>query len=269
MKIFRVIVLTVFLFTSAMYGFFYFYNRSRTDTTIPVISFVDEVLEVSVTDDESVLLKDVIAFDQKDGDLTGRIIVEQISNFIKKGVSKITYAVIDGDNHVAKKERRIRYINYESPHFTLSKAMRFALGSNINVLDIIGAKDNIDGDLSNKIKITSSDLSENIAGVYQMHAEVANSKGDLSGLDFNVTIFEGNINIQEIKLKDYLVYKHVGDPFDAKSYIENSPVTEGYSVSINDENLNMTKAGDYQVDYFITNENGINAMTSLIVVVEE
>ncbi len=271
MKIFRAIVLIVFTITAAVYGFFYFYNRSRTDTTYPVISYMDDVLNVSVTDDIEAFLRDVRASDEKDGDLTGRVIIEQISNFIGKGVANITYAVVDNDNHVARMTRRIRYMDYEPPRFTFSKDMRFALGSNFNVLDIIGAIDTIDGDLSKKIKLTSSDLSVNLAGVYQMRAEVTNSKGDIRHLNFNVTMYEGSRNAPEIRLKDYLVYMNVGDAFSAISYIDK--VVRGESVlevlPRVDSNVNTSKAGNYQVDYHVTDENGIAAKASLIVVVEE
>ncbi len=272
MRIFRSIVIFVFVVTAVLYGYLYFYNRSRTDLTNPVISYAADVLDVSVTDDEEALLKDVTAYDEKDGNLTARVIIEQISNFVDKGVSNITYAVVDNDNHVAKKKRLIRYTDYESPRFTFSKEMRFELRTYFNVLDNIKAIDKIDGDLTKKIKLTSSDLSANQAGVYHMRAEVTNSKGDFRYLNFNVTIYEAVPNAPEIVLKKYLVYMNVGDPFIAEYYIDkvirNDTVLEGLNVR-NESHVNTLKAGDYQVDYYVTDKNGITAKASLIVVVEE
>jgi hypothetical protein len=273
MRIFRSIVLLVFVTTAALYGYLYFYNKSRTDQTLPVISCADDVLDVSVTDDEKALLKGVTAYDEKDGDLTGRVIIEQISNFIQKGESYITYAVWDNDNHVVKTKRLIRYTDYEPPQFTFKKDMRFALGTNFNVLDVIGAKDKIDGDLTKKIKLTSSDLSVNQPGVYHIQAKVANSKGDVRYLDFNVTMYERVSNAPEIGLKEYLVYMKVGDPFIAGNYIDektrNEIELDKLSEKIDDSNMDPLQAGDYQIDYYVTDKNGITAKASLIVVVEE
>ncbi len=272
MKILRMMVLSLFVMTLGVYGFFHFYNKSHTDLSYPVISYTNDVLDVSVADEKEDLLYDVTAFDEKDGDLTDKIIIEKISNFVEKGISNITYAVIDHDNHVAKATRRIRYLDYKPPYFTFSQAMRFELGSDFNVLGIIGAKDMIDGDVTNKIKLTSSDLSVSLPGVYKMQAQVTNSKGDVRYLQFAVTMYEGTRNGPKIYLKDYLIYLSVGDAFDAASYVDQvmrgDTVLKGLTVTV-DSDVNTAKAGNYQADYFVMDENGLTATTSLIVIVEE
>ena len=45
------------------------------------------------------------------------VIVESVSRFTDKGVCKVTYAVCDSDNHIAKATRKIIYTDYVSPTF--------------------------------------------------------------------------------------------------------------------------------------------------------
>jgi hypothetical protein len=272
MKIFRIVIVILFILIAGVYSFFYFSSRAKKDLTYPVISFSKEILDVSVDAANAELLLDVTAYDSKDGDLTQWVLVEKISNFIEKGVSNITYAVADYNNHVTKISRKIHYVGYKSPRFTFSQDMRFPLGSSFNILGIIGAHDMIDGDISNKIRLTFSELSVTAEGVYQMRAQVTNSKGDVSYLSFYVTMYKSGRNEPEIDLKDYLIYLHVGDVFDAASYLagvrRNHEKLEGLDVTI-DSDVNTSRVGSYETDYYVTDENDITASTSLIVIVEE
>lgn len=92
----------------------------NADKTIPVITVEEELIEVSLKATDEELLKGVSAHDEKDGDLTGNIIIESVSGFTEKGVSKITYAVCDSNNNVAKTTRKIRFNGYQSPKFRVA-----------------------------------------------------------------------------------------------------------------------------------------------------
>jgi hypothetical protein len=270
MKVFRITIAILFVLVTGVYTYFYFTSRLQKDTTYPVITFDKQMLDVSVSATDADLLQGISAFDGKDGDLTDSVLVEKISNFIEKGVSNITYAVADDDYHVTKASRKIRYIGYESPHFTFSQAMRFPLGSSFSILDIIGAEDILDGNIARKIKITSSELVASAEGVYQMRAQVTNSKGDVSYLSFFVTMYKSGRNEPEIVLSDYLIYLHIGDQFDAASFISkvtrNNEVLEGLNIRI-DSDVNTAQAGYFQADYYVTDEFNVTATTSLIVIV--
>jgi hypothetical protein len=272
MRLFHFLSIVVFILVTGVYAWFHFYNQANTDLTIPQITFETDVLEVAVDADESALLRDVRAQDEKDGDLTARVIVERISNFVEKGLSNITYAVVDNDRHTVKATRRIRYIDYRSPRFTFSQAMRFDAGSGFNILKSLGAVDMIDGDISNKVKLTGSDLLVNTPGNYKMQAQVTNSKGDVSYLHFNVTIVQPRRGALHVNLTDYLVYLKRDAGFDPNVYfkdvtLNDLPVTN-YKLEVSSQ-VATNIVGSYQVYYMITDERGNIGETDLAVIVEE
>ena len=272
MRLFRFLVVLVFVLVAGVYAGFYFVNQARLDQTIPEITFAAQVLDVPVDADEAALLMDVKAIDGKDGDITNRVIVEKISNFVEKGLSNITYAVVDSDRHTVKATRRVRYVDYRSPRFTFSRPMRFDVGTNFNILQALGAVDMIDGDISDKVKLIGSDLSVNAPGTYMMQAQVTNSKGDVSYLRFNVTMKPAQRQTLQVNLTEYLVYLKQGEALNPSSYIgevtlNTRPVTE-YTVDISPD-IDTAFPGVYQAVYKASDGRGNTGETELTVIVEE
>ncbi len=272
MRIFRTVVIVLFILVTGLYVAANHINRSRLDTTIPQINYEAQVLEVPVNVDRAELLRDVTAWDAKDGDLTEKVIVEKISNFVEKGLSNITYAVVDADNHTVKTVRRIRYVDYHSPKFSFKQAMRFDAGSSFNVLSSLGATDMIDGDVSDKIKLTGSDLNVSAPGIYQMQAQVTNSKGDVSYLRFNVTITPSQRGLPMISLREYLVYLKPGETLDLRSLVSevsvnNQPVSD-YELTI-DAFAQPAQLGQHTITYHVLDQAGRAGETELVIIVEE
>ena len=93
MKPFRIIVVIAFVFVSIASIAVYISEKIGTDRTIPQLTVEEEMIEVSLKATDEELLKGVTAYDEKDKDLTEKIIIESVSRFTEKGVSKVTYAV--------------------------------------------------------------------------------------------------------------------------------------------------------------------------------
>lgn len=74
------------------------------DRTAPVISFEKNDLVYSDGMDESLLLENVTAADDQDGDVSESLLVEKIS-ITAKGDVIVTYAAMDSSNNVAKASR--------------------------------------------------------------------------------------------------------------------------------------------------------------------
>ncbi|MDD6145516.1 MAG: hypothetical protein PUB43_00525, partial [Oscillospiraceae bacterium] len=122
MRVFRAAVVIIFVLVTAVFSAFYIKEQKSRDDTLPEIKVETDTIEVSVKDGPEILLEGVSAYDGKDGDLTDKVIVESVSKFIEKGVSKVTYAVCDSNNHVTNATRRVVYKDYESPRFNLTKS---------------------------------------------------------------------------------------------------------------------------------------------------
>ena len=102
MKVFKIVVLIAFAFISIASAAVYIGEKMAVDKTLPVITIEEEMIEVSLKSTDEELLKGVTAHDEKDGDLTDKIIIESISRFKEKGISKVIYAVCDSNNNVSR-----------------------------------------------------------------------------------------------------------------------------------------------------------------------
>lgn len=271
MKILRYSVTFLFLITLVLYVCFNIRQMS-VDTTVPVITIDEEMLEVSITATDDELLYGVHAYDEKDGDITDKIIIESISRFTEPGVSTVKYAVCDNDNHVSSASRRITYTDYTSPRFTLSSSLVFGVSQSINIRRLLGATDSIDGDITNKVIITASDYSSSTVGIYTISAKVTNSKGDMISLQLPVYVEDLSLSAPKIVLENYLVYLGVGDEFDIEENLVSASDYDGndltYDVQL-DTNLDLSKAGIYEVHYRVSDYAERKGHAILTVIVEE
>ena len=83
MKPFRIIVVIAFVFVSIASIAVYISEKIGTDRTIPQLTVEEEMIEVSLKATDEELLKGVTAYDEKDKDLTEKIIIESVSGFIE------------------------------------------------------------------------------------------------------------------------------------------------------------------------------------------
>lgn len=80
------------------------------DRKAPVIFITDGTTVVyKEGGDTAILLKDVTAWDNKDGDLTDRIRIDNIIPDANTGYATVVYAVYDSSNLVAKTKRVVQY----------------------------------------------------------------------------------------------------------------------------------------------------------------
>lgn len=271
MKILRVLIVLAFIVTSVLFGVFYVREKMTTDNTIPVITVEQEIIEVSFNATEEELLQGVTAYDEKDKDLTDKVIVESVSKFLDDGMCKVVYAVCDSDNNVSNASRKIKYKNYVSPKFSVHESLCYSIYDKINISDAIRATDCIDGDISRSIIVTSEDFTGSVVGVFHIDISVANSKGDVSNLKLPLVIEDRSLVAPEIVLKDYLVYAKKGEEIDWASFLVKikSNITADIpldSVRI-ETNADMSEEGLYSVHYYVTDSKGAQGHSILNVIV--
>lgn len=272
MKPMRIIVLIAFFFISMASLAVFVSEKLKEDSTIPEITVEEEIIEVSLKATNEELLKGITAHDGKDGDLTGKIIVESISRFTEKGVSKVTYAVCDSDNNVAKATRKIRFKDYQSPKFKVTGNLCFSLYERIDITEFITATDSLEGNITNKIIITSDEFSSSNAGVYPLKVTVTNKKGDSSEITLPLILEDRPISAPVIELKEYLVYAKKGKSIDFKTYLVDA--LDAQEVSLKDSvtvesDVDFNKPGTYHVHYYVTDAGGLRGHSVLTVIVGE
>ncbi len=272
MKLLQKITLVLFSVMLVAFIGFSIIERFKTDNTIPVISMETDVLEISVKDGEEVLLQGIKAFDEKDGDITDQVLVESMSNFIEPGVCTVTYAVADADRHVSKATRTVKYTDYTKPEFYMKRALVYAVDEALDIRSAVGAKDCIDGDISDKVTIIATDYVQNTAGVFTVSLQVSNSMGDTIYLDVTVHV-EGNETMApEIQLKKTLIYVKKGEQPVFEDYIGdvtvNGVLMKNIEVLIS-TNYDPDRPGTYNVHYYVSTAEGYEGHSILTVVVEE
>lgn len=271
-KLLQKITILIFVITLVAFVLFTMIAEFTNDRTIPEITVATEELEISVKDKQSVLLDGITAYDGKDGDVTDRVLVESVSKFIEPGVCTVTYAVADSDRHVTKKTRTVRYTDYTPPEFYMKRALVYSVDEDLDLRSAIGARDCIDGDISDKVTILATDYVANTAGVFTASLQVTNSMGDSIYLDVTVHV-EGNETMApEIQLEKSLIYIKKGEQPEFDEYIKevtvNGKLMNSYNLLIS-TNFDPDEPGTYNVHYYISTNEGYEGHSILTVVVEE
>lgn len=198
--------------------------------------------------------------------------VGNLSRFYEDGVCKAEYVVFDSSNKPGVFSREIQFVDYHSPEFVISSPLVFEKGSKSYASAQIGAIDMIDGDISSFIRVTSSDVDYSVPGHYDVEVEITNSFGDYSEITLPVHIVEASDNNLNISLTENLVYLRKEANFNARSYLESVTKANGEELEKNivsvESNVDMSKAGCYEVKYTAQDSKGIKGVTWLVVVVK-
>lgn len=271
MKILRRITVILFAVVLLMFIGFSIRERLITDRTYPVITLESETFELSISDSETKLLDGVTAYDGKDGDITDKVFVESVSKFISPGTCIITYAVADDDCHTARVTRTLHYSDYTPPEFYMKRSLVYAVDEDIEIRDAIGARDCIDGDISDRITIVATDYVTNTAGVFTVSMQVTNSMGDIIYLDAPVYVENNNKLAPTIALKQNLIYVERGTTPDFEDYIGDVTVNgkkmENYGVLLS-TNFDPEKPGTYSVHFYVSSPDGYEGHSILTAIVE-
>ena len=271
MRLLRLVITIAFVAALILFGWYWYRDEIKADKTYPVITIDGDTMEVDLNVTDEDLLAGVTAYDAKDGDLTGRVIVESISKFTETGTCKVYYAVCDNDNHVASASRKITYKGYTSPQFYLNRSLCFSQTETVNAASVIGAYDVLDGDISSNIIITSADYEYGISGIYSVKAEVSNSKGDQVSLTLPMVVEDRSVNAPQIELSAYLIYVPKGTEIIPEDYFISAldSVETDVSATLHTEtNYDPTHEGVYSFHYYATDSLDRRGHSVLIVVVE-
>lgn len=259
--------------------------RLSEDHNAPQISVGQELLELSIQESRAALLQGVTAHDKRDGDVTASLVVENVRLTDSDGTADVTYAAFDKAGNVAKLNRQIRYIDYESPRFILDAPLMTPQGVAYDVLSYIEAEDQLDGNITHRIRATAlSEQNVTSLGEHDIKFRVTNSMGDTAELILPLEVYMAGSYEAKVTLTDYLVYLPQGSAFNAQSYLE-SYVFGGTTVPLkngipDNYSLRTTGAVDtktpgvYPVSYKVSyTREGVNPVSysgysRLIVVVE-
>lgn len=274
MKIAKIATILIFICSIVIW----IYGKAemrKQDTVVPVITSTMDVLHVDAGKGiEEVILKEgLTASDDVDGDITEHIIVGTISPFKEKGVSDAEYVVFDSSNNVGRYERTIYFDNYESPKIRLSKPLVYEVNGRISITDRLTAADMLEGDISDKIRFSSSNLTITEAGTYRLYIEVKNSYGDSVKYQLPINLVRYNCDQEYIQLKDHLIYVKKGEEVSPEKYIDKvinraGEIEKLENIKITRE-VDLTKSGTGQICYELLEGEDVVYATYLTIIVTE
>lgn len=279
----------IIIVTAAVFVGYRSMTALRADTEPPEIQVDTELLELSVEDPKSALLQGITAVDNKDGDVTESLVVENVTMLDSHGTVTVTFAAFDAAGNVTRSERKALYTDYVGPRFVLSRPMVYTQGSSFDVLSDVGATDDFDGDIQHRVRAAvQGEESILIAGTHVVQFRVTNSMGDTHVKSLPVEVLETDIYDADLELKQYLVYLPVGAAFNASDYLKSfsyrnnsvelsGRVPAGFELDVRGQ-VQTQNPGTYTVSYTMTyNETDdtnaaitreYSAYSKLIVIVE-
>lgn len=273
MKALRIITIIIFILVAMLNVGVNAYYDQYVDRQNPVISCDSDTVEVSVTDDESALLAGITATDDRDGDITHQVMVQGVGQLIDNNTAKVSYVVFDSSNNMATYSRFVRYTDYEKPRFKLDAPLVFAVDADLGTDNPstmltagLSASCVLDGDISNRIRLTSQNIQYYTPGVYDATFQVSNTMSDNAVLKVKVVISNYAAANQLIKLREYAAYIAQGSAFNPTDYIMTvrAPASKD-SITI-ESNVDTQTPGNYYVCYSYETASG-TSMAYLAVVV--
>lgn len=253
MRLFQRTVVVLFVIVALLFCGMLVYENYMVDDIAPVIRCEEETIRISVTDGEETLLQGVTASDNVDGDLTDQVMVKSVSPLIGADTAKVTYFVFDSSDNVATASRMVQYRDYKRPRFSLSQPLVYRVGSTVTLLDRLTAEDDLDGDISDSIRVTAQNLSVDYEGTYSVTVQVTNSLGDTAVLPLRVVMDSYGAVNKLVELKEYIVYLDEGDDFDPEDYVRHVRDYDYSAVDVSElaieSNVDTSVPGDYEVSY--------------------
>ena len=283
MKRINVLLLMILAVAVGLFAGYHLWVHNRLDTTGPVLTVEEGMLEISVKDRETALMKGIRAVDDRDGDVTSSILVESIYGISEDHVTTVTYAAFDRAGNVTKIQREIRLVDYQSPRFEAYGSLTFPGNVGFDLMDYVGAYDVLEGDIRRRVHATliSDTKSVSAEGNHQVKLMVTNSLGDTAEVVIPVMVYSSEWYSADVMLTDYLIYLKQGAAFEAEDYLKTfvfrgDPINVSREIpsDINVEIHNGVRTdvtGVYEVTYILSkNLNGTNhsGIAKLIVIVE-
>lgn len=272
MRYLRIVTILIFVAACALLGWT-LYTLQQQDTVAPQIADAVGDISLSVSDDADKLLQGLTATDDRDGDVTDRILVERVSRFSEPGVCQVSYVVFDSNNNFCRYQRKVVYEDYVSPRLELEQPLMFRLGEAVSIIDRIRLTDCLEGDISHVLKLETSNVADDAAGIYEIEIRASNSYGDEIYAKIPVNIGVYAADGPKIQLKQNLAYAKVGEDFSPLSYVESITDRNGTAIPVDQvkvfSQVDLSKPGGGQYCLEVTDERGVTGITYLTVVVEE
>lgn len=274
MRIIRILLLICAVLAVGLFGVSETIAWRQRDLAAPQLTADTDVVEVPCAYTRQDLMKGIRAWDEEDGDLTDEVVLSTLSRFLEDGVCNLTYVVFDDADQAASLTRKVRFVDYHAPRFTLTTPLVYEEGTGTynDIVSALRAQDVLDGDRTEWIVRTDTNLNFQTVGTYSVSFEVSNSFGDSSSVQLPVHVIPTQEGNGGISLNTGLVYLEVGQTLEPTQYIQYVTAADGSELELQTVNItsqvNTQAAGCYEVHYEVKDARGNSYETWLTVIVE-
>ena len=239
----------------------------------PVIHATDKTIEVG---DEFDPRADVTAEDEEDGDITNKIeILKNDVNINEPGIYDVTYKVTD--NQGASYTTTIKVtVNPKAADLNACPVIHatdktIEVGDEFDPRADVTAKDEEDGDITDKIEILENEVDTTKPGKYEVTYKVTDSGGASHVKTITVTV---NPKMEPINAAPIIEAEDktltVGDAFDPMADVTATDAEDGNltdKIEILNNEVDTTKPGKYEVTYKVTDNKGASYTKTITVTV--
>ncbi|MFF2458513.1 immunoglobulin-like domain-containing protein [Peribacillus simplex] len=194
----------------------------------------------------------VKAKDDKDGDLTSAIRVEGKVDTKKVGTYTLTYTVADKAGNVAKVIRKITVYDKVKPVISGAGNKTIKLNSSFNPKTNVSAKDNADGSLTSKIKVTGT-VNTKKKGTYTLKYTVTDSSKNAATVTRKITI-DGTKPVISGANSKTVGYYSTFNPKSGVSAKDNLDGNMTSKIKVTGT-INTKKKGTYTLKYTVTDSS--------------
>ena len=239
----------------------------------PVIHATDKTIEVG---DEFDPRADVTAEDEEDGDITNKIeILQNDVNINEPGIYDVTYKVTDTKGASYTTTIKVT-VNPKAADLNACPVIQatdktLTVGDEFDPLADVTAKDEEDGDITDKIEILENEVDTTKPGKYEVTYKVTDSGGASHVKTIKVTVNPKMEPINAapiIKAEDKTLT--VGDAFDPMADVTATDAEDGNltdKIEILNNEVDTTKPGKYEVTYKVTDRKGASYTKTITVTV--
>lgn len=261
-----------------------FVAGSQVDTTAPYFASVNTVIsyyDSPITIEE--IKNSLTAFDAIDGDVSGSITLLNdgyTANHTVIGTYTCEFQVEDSAGNISNVSVEVEVVDILKPVFSdlgIIEAVYPNVYTTEDIMNMLSASDNYDGDISNQIVLVSENYTANssVTGEYSMEFSVSDSSGNTGSYTQTIKVVD-----QEAPLIDGVENLSIGydSTFTESDIFDLYTVTDNYDdastlnlvIQSNAYSGNADKVGSYVVVLTVTDSNNNEGVKTLTVnVVDE
>ncbi len=285
MKRLCVAIVIVFVITGMVFIAHFLRRYQTKDDIPPVISAESDSIIMSVHADGSELLNGMSAYDDKDGDVSDSLMVVSRSVFVGQDTVVINYAAFDSHDNVGTYSQKVVFSDYVHPRFSLSAPLIFStINETTNFLANVTCMDCLDGDITSRIKLISSDLSDTAIstnGKVDLFMQVTNSVGDTQTVSVSAIVQDKNENDKSCPaFSEYLWYVKRGEHLDIYGLVSGIRTSRGIvrledagytmdNIFVDDALVRYDEPGTYVAAVTLHEMENVIGTTDLYIVVED